>query len=125
MTITSWVISNEGRAVIFDILSWLFLLSGGFFLLVGGIGVLRMPDLFTRMHAAGMTDTLGTGLMIIGMLLQAGFTLISVKLLLILIFTFFASPTATHALAQAALSVGIKPQLVEDRRPKDDAGEPS
>lgn len=109
--------------MILDIFSWFFILSGGFFLLVGGIGVLRMPDLFTRMHAAGMTDTLGSGLMIIGMMLQAGFTLITVKLLLILVFTFFASPTATHALAQAAISVGIKPQLEEDRRPKDDAGE--
>ena len=55
-----------------DIASWILLLGGGFFLLVGGIGVLRLPDIFTRMHAAGITDTLGAGLVLLGLIVQAG-----------------------------------------------------
>lgn len=113
--------------MIADLFSWIFIVGGAGFLLVGGIGVLRMPDLFTRMHAASVTDTLGAGLLVIGMMIQGGFTLVSVKLFLILLFAFFAGPTATHALAQAALSVGIRPILSEDRRPKtptdDDKGD--
>ncbi len=108
-----------------DIVSWIFILLGCFFLVVGGIGVLRLPDVYTRMHAAGITDTMATGLLVVGMAFQAGFTLVTVKLLLIVLFTFFASPTASHALAQAALSAGIKPQLADDRRPGAKGGAPS
>ncbi len=93
--------------VIVDILSWLLLAGGSFFLLVGGIGLLRMPDFFTRLHAAGVTDTAGAGLMLFGLMLQAGFTLVTVKLLLALFFIVFTSPTACHALAKAALQEGL------------------
>lgn len=92
-----------------DLLSWTCLLAGGFFSIVGGIGMLRMPDLFTRFHAAGITDTLGAGLVLLGLMIQAGTSLVSVKLLLILGFIFFTSPTATHALAKAALHGKQKP----------------
>jgi multicomponent Na+:H+ antiporter subunit G len=101
-----------------DVLSWIFLAGGGIFLLIGGIGVLRLPDLFCRMHAAGITDTMGAGLILVGLMFQAGLTLVTVKLILILVFIFFASPTATHALAQAALSVGIAPLLKEEKPEK-------
>jgi multicomponent Na+:H+ antiporter subunit G len=96
-----------------DILSAIFLLAGAFFCLVGGIGLLRMPDLFTRMHAASVTETLGVGLILLGLMLQAGFTLITVKLIMIGLLIFFASPTASHALARAAMLRGIKPQLAD------------
>ncbi|MDA0240459.1 MAG: monovalent cation/H(+) antiporter subunit G [Proteobacteria bacterium] len=113
--------------MIADIFSWIFILGGCVFLVIGGVGVLRMPDLFTRMHAASITDTLGAGLLILGMMIQGGFTLVTVKLFLIMLFAFFAGPTATHALAQAALSMGIKPLLSQDRRPdavqSDDKGD--
>ncbi len=92
-----------------DIASWVLLLAGVFFSLAGGVGILRLPDLFTRMHAAGITDTMGAGLILIGLAVQAGFTLVTVKLLLILILLFFTSPTSTHALAKAALHGGVKP----------------
>jgi multicomponent Na+:H+ antiporter subunit G len=92
-----------------DLLSWTCLLAGGFFAIVGGIGLIRFPDLFTRFHAAGVTDTLGAALILIGLTLQAGWSLISIKLLLILFFILFTSPTATHALAKAALHGGLKP----------------
>lgn len=87
-----------------DGLSGLALLGGVFFAIVGGIGLLRMPDFYTRMHAAGITDTLGAGLILLGLMLQAGWTLITVKLLLILAFLWLTSPTASHALVRAALA---------------------
>ena len=96
-----------------DLLSWLFLLGGAFFMVVGGIGVLRLPDVFTRMHAAGMTDTMGAGLILTGLMFQGGLSLVTVRLLLILIFLWFTSPVATHALARAALLGKLRPLLGE------------
>ena len=90
-------------AMLIDLLSWLILLGGVAFALIGSVGLLRMPDFYTRLHAAGITDTLGAGLILLGLMLQAGWTLISVKLLLILIFLWFTGPIATHALSRAAL----------------------
>jgi len=97
-----------------DILSWLCLAGGGFFSVVGAVGLLRMPDFFTRMHAASVTETLGVGLLLLGLMLQAGLTLIAVKLAFLGLLIFFASPTATHALAKAALARGLAPLLSEE-----------
>jgi len=94
---------------IVDILSWACLMAGCAFALTGAIGILRLPDVFTRMHGAGIIDTLGAGLIVLGLILQAGFTLVSVKLFLIIAFLFFTSPTSSHALAPAALQAGIRP----------------
>ena len=92
-----------------DILSWLAIVAGLFFMLVGSIGVLRMPDVYTRLHAAGMTDTLGAGFLILGMCFQTGFTLLTLRLLLVYAFLLFTSPIGTHALARAALSGKVEP----------------
>ena len=73
--------------------------------------MLRMPDFYTRLHAASVIETLGGGLILFGLLLQAGFTLVAVKLIIVGLLVFFASPTATHALAKAAMERGIKPLL--------------
>ncbi len=94
-----------------DILSGLFLAAGAFFAIVGGIGLLRMPDVFTRMHAASVTETLGAGLMLIGLILQSGFTLVTAKLVIMGLLILLASPTSSHALARAALMSGLKPLL--------------
>lgn len=96
-----------------DIASWFCLVVGGLFCIVGAIGLNRMPDLFTRMHAASITDTLGAGLVLLGLVLQAGWTLVMVKLVFLGLLIFFASPAATHALAKAALARGVKPRLHE------------
>ncbi len=93
-------------------LSWACLLSGGFFLVAGGIGMLRLPDFYTRMHPAGVIDTMGAGLILLGLMIQAGFSLVTVKLLLIALFLLFTSPTAVHALAKAARHGGLEPLLV-------------
>lgn len=96
-----------------DVLSWILLVSGAAFCLIGALGLLRMPDFYTRMHAASVTDTLGAGLLLLGMMLQSGANLIAVKLAFIGILLFFTSPTATHALARAARVRGVQPLLRE------------
>ncbi len=101
-----------------EIASWLLIVAGSFFTVVGALGLLRMPNVFSRMHAASVTDTLGVGFLILGMMLQAGFSLVTFKLLFILALFFFTAPVITHALARACLHEGIEPQLAEDRRPK-------
>lgn len=103
-------------AILVDALSWVLIVAGSFFVLVGAIGLVRMPDLYTRMHAASVTDTLGAGLLLIGFMLQAGLTLVTLKLLFLLLLLVFTGPMASHALAQAALHMGIEPILSEDRR---------
>ena len=97
-----------------DLASWACLVVGGAFCIVGAVGMLRMPDFYTRMHAASVVDTLGAGLVLLGLLLQAGPTLVAVKLLMVGLLIFFGSPTATHALARAALARGLQPQLADE-----------
>jgi multicomponent Na+:H+ antiporter subunit G len=94
-----------------EIISWLCLVAGGAFSIIGAFGLIRLPDFFTRMHAASIADTLGAGLLIIGLVVQAGFTLIAVKLLFLGLLILFASPAATHALIKAALARGLQPLL--------------
>ena len=95
--------------LVMDVFSWVSILGGLFFMIVGTVGVLRMPDVYTRLHAAGMTDTMGAGLLILGMCFQTGFTLLTLRLLLVYAFLLFTSPISTHALARAALSGKVEP----------------
>lgn len=92
-----------------DVLSWICIVAGLFFMLAGTLGVLRMPDVYCRLHAAGMTDTMGAGFLFVGMAIQAGWSLLAVRLLLVYGFLLFTSPIGTHALARAALSGGVEP----------------
>ena len=78
-------------------------------LLIGSLGLVRLPDVYARIHAVGMIDTAGASLIILGMVIHAGFTLVSAKLILIGVFMFFTSPIATHALARAAHKMGVVP----------------
>ena len=104
-------------SLLVDLLSWASLLAGGAFSIVGAVGMLRMPDFYTRMHAASVVDTLGAGFILFGLLLQAGFTLVAVKLLMIGALLLFTSPTAGHALARAAYERGLEPLLAEREKP--------
>ena len=97
--------------MIIDILSWICLLSGGVLGVVGGIGMHRFPDVYSRQHAAGTTDTLCATFILLGLGLQAGLSLAAFKLALIFILLFITSPTASHALANAAMHSGLKPKL--------------
>ena len=94
-----------------DFLSWGLVTAGGLFCVVGAVGMLRMPDFFTRMHAASVIDTLGAGLILGGLILQSGFTLVSLKLVILGLLIFFTSPAASHSLANAAFTRGAKPLL--------------
>ena len=85
------------------VVSGLLLLTGALFTVIGGIGILRMPDVITRMHAAGITDTIGAGTTIAGLMIIAGWSLLLVKLAVLLVFLLLLSPTASHALARATI----------------------
>ncbi|MEA2032173.1 MAG: monovalent cation/H(+) antiporter subunit G [Euryarchaeota archaeon] len=113
--------------VLIDAIVILFLAAGIFFMLTGVIGLLRLPDFYTRLHATGKCDTLGEVLIITGLLLYHLFVyspgaelsvkLVPVKLLFLIIFIFLANPTATHAIMKAAYKTGVKPwKLGEERR---------
>lgn len=93
-----------------DIASWLLLIAGGVFVFIGGVGALRMPDFYTRMHAASLTDTLGTILVLLGIILQAGLSLAAIKLAAIIVFLLLTCPTAAYALANAARLSGLTPE---------------
>lgn len=101
--------------MIADVLSWMLIAGGSFFVLSGGIGLLRLPDFFTRVHSASMTDTMGAGLVLTGLMVQAGASFVTVKLVLILAFLLVTSPTASHSLAHAALLSGLKPWVRKGR----------
>ena len=89
--------------------SGFFIVCGVVALLIGSLGLLRLPDVYCRIHAVGMIDTAGAGFIILGMIIHEGFTLVSVKLVLIGVFLFFTSPIATHAVAQVAHKSGVVP----------------
>ena len=97
-----------------EVLAGALLLGGVFFAVVGGIGLVRLPDLFSRMHGSGMTDTLGAGLILTGLALHSGFDLVTIKLIAVLFFLLVTSPTATHALCRAALAQGLEPQCDDE-----------
>lgn len=94
-----------------ELVSGALLALGGFFVLVGGVGVLRMPDLYTRMHAASVTETLGTMLIMAGLMVVSGWNLASFKLFAILLFLLFTGPVSAYAMANAATIAGVKPVL--------------
>jgi multicomponent Na+:H+ antiporter subunit G len=94
-----------------EIISWACIILGSFFCIVGGIGLLRLPDFFSRMHGAGITDTLGAGLIIAGLMFQSGLSLVTAKLFMIVFFLYLTSPTSTHSVAKAARMAGLEPLL--------------
>ncbi len=90
---------------------------GTFFVFAGTFGVIRLPDFYTRLHAGGMTDTLGAELILFGLIVQSGFSQMTLKLLMVAFFLFITSPTATHAVAHSAYKSGLKPLLGKYRAP--------
>ena len=94
---------------IVTILSWVLIVSGSIFVIVGAFGTLRFPDFWSRLHAASITDSAGMILLLAGLCLQSGFTLVTVKLIIIGAFLFITGPTSTHAVASAARVSGQRP----------------
>jgi len=93
---------------VIEILTVLFLPLGTLFFLIGSIALLRFPDVYTRLHGVTKCDTLGLGLILVGLILHEGATLASVKMVFIIVFVFITGPTAAHALARAAYKHGVK-----------------
>ncbi len=94
-----------------EIMSAICLLIGSFFCISGGVGILRFPDFYTRMHAVGVSDTLGAGMILIGLMLQSQDILVIAKLVMILLLMLLINPAASHVLAKAAIHNGLKPFL--------------
>ena len=103
-----------------EILTILLICAGTFFFLTGTVGLLRLPDFYSRMHATGKSDTLGTLLSLLGLALYTGFSLISVKILFIALFVFLTSPTATHALLRAAFDSKVPPWTKDGKSLRDE-----
>ena len=93
------------------VLHWIaggFLLIGSVFCLIGGLGLLRLPDFYSRTHAAGVTDTFGAGFVLVGLMLWAGPDQAVLKLMMVLFFMLVTGPASTHALAKAAYAGGVR-----------------
>jgi multicomponent Na+:H+ antiporter subunit G len=111
-----------------EIIATVLLALGSLVMFAAAIGVLRFPDFYTRLHAAGKGDTLGQGLILLGLAVSAGTGWVSFKLLLIILFIFIFNPTSTHALARGAWVFGLKPWTSEQEsapsEPLDDGEAP-
>jgi multicomponent Na+:H+ antiporter subunit G len=93
-----------------------FLALGVFLQAVATIGMLRLPDFYTRIHTVGKADTSGIMLVLIGVAISEGLTLTTLKLVFVIIFYFLANPAAAHAIGHAALRAGVEPWTKRDRR---------
>ena len=116
-----------GGQVMADALQWIgggLIIAGGLAVIIGAIGLLRLPDVYSRIHAAGVVDTAGVALMILGMICLSPSWLITVKLLLVGIFLFFTSPISGHAIAQVAHDQGIEPMGHDETKPGKTASNP-
>ena len=102
-------------SMVVEVLSWFCFLSGAFLCLSGGVGMLRLPDFFARVHASSVTETLATPLLLGGVMLQTGWSLDTLKLMMVAGFVLATNPTATHAMVKAALHDGQTPFEADDQ----------
>ena len=100
--------------VVLDVLSWIFLLTGGALSIIAGIGLVRLPDIYARSHAAGIGDTLGSAMVVLGLILQAPDWMVASKLALVIVFLWLTSPVASHALVKATYAHGVKIECEEE-----------
>ena len=105
--------------VFLNFLCWILIISGSFFVIVGAFWTYRFPDFWSRLHAASITDSAGVILLLIGMCVYSGLTLITFKLLVIGLFLFITGPTSTHAVANAALVSGLRPPKLQSNNSDD------
>jgi multicomponent Na+:H+ antiporter subunit G len=109
---------------VLDVVSGVCLAGGALFAMVGGLGIVRFPDFYSRMHGGSITDTMGAGLILGGLMLQSEHWLVTVKLLTILFFLLITSPTSAHALSQSARAHGVEPLLHGQKREEDSPSKP-
>ena len=106
--------------LLLDILSWILFCVGGLAVVAGAVGIVRFPDIYTRIHAAGVTDTGGAELILLGMALQATSWIVFAKIAFIAFFLLMTGPVATHAIAHSAYIVGVRPLLGADLKREGD-----
>ena len=104
----------------FEIAAWTLLSIGAIFSIIGGIGMLKFSDFYSRMHAVGVSDTMGAWFILLGLIFLGGWSLVSAKIALILLFLFLTGPAASHALAKTAWYGGIRP--TQDKANNDEVG---
>lgn len=109
----------------FEIVSLILIAAGAFFLLVGSVGILRLPDFYSRTHATGKSDTLGLMLAMLGLAVHEGLGINSAKLLVVIVFVALTSPVGTHALTRAAYQTGLRPWFKGGPVPEDPTDEQS
>jgi len=112
-----------------DVITILLVVAGFFFFTATSIGILRLPDFYCRMHAAGKGDTLSTLLILLGLALHnvthlsSDAILVSLKIMFIAVFIFMASPTATHAIIDAGFETGAVPWTKEQTDKEEKEGD--
>lgn len=106
---------NELFQTLTLLLAYTCIAIGSAFIVIGGIGVLRMPEIYTRMHASSVTETAGSLFVLIGLMILSGLSLATVKLFAIALFLLFTSPVSTYALVNTALIAGQKPAVIKDQ----------
>lgn len=89
-------------SILLDVVSWASMIAGSLVLLVTGLGVLTLPEYYSRLHATSITDTLGAALVLFGLAVQAGWSLVAAKVLMVLLFLVITGPAAAHALVKTA-----------------------
>lgn len=104
--------------IVITISSGLCLFIGSFLCISGGIGILRFPDFYTRMHAVSVTDTLGAGMILVGLMINSTDFLLFSKLVMVLLLTLLVGPTTSHVLAKAALHNGLTPEQSQNHLDK-------
>jgi len=104
-----------------ECIATLFLLAGFFFIAIASLGVLRLPDFYTRLHASGMGETFGLMLSFIGLAIFEGFNLMTIKLLIVFLLVFLANPIGTHILCQAAIRSGLKHWEIPEKEADENA----
>jgi multicomponent Na+:H+ antiporter subunit G len=104
---------------VFDVLALVLVIAGAFFLLAGSIGVVRLPDFYTRTHAVGKADTLGLVLVVVGIAVHEGASLTGGKLLVVVVFVALTNPVGTHALVRSAYISGLRPWFTGEPVPED------
>ncbi len=111
MAVTAMELVQAYVPVALQVIGVILLLAGAAFSVIGGIGIVRLPEFYSRMHGAGITDTMGAGLVLVGLMFLSGSFLVAFKLFVILFFLTVTSPSSCHALAHSALAHGLKPVL--------------
>jgi multicomponent Na+:H+ antiporter subunit G len=97
-----------------DVIAAILILGGSAFVILGAVGIIRMPDVFTRLHAVSLSDTIGASLILLGLAVESGLNLVTARLVLLVLFLVFAGPMATHAVIRAALHAKLKPIGVDE-----------